>query len=316
MELEDVLSVTPQALSDALGTPVSDFEATLLGRFSCELWRLDVTLASGARRDVVLKRPKPEPGREPMDAERRFYERYGRELESSPRYLGYVPDVDGILLEFVDGLEHFDWRTGPGERHEEASIEALAALHRVDPGNIDWLPRFDAQRVERMAREYDIAWKARREMLLEFCPQFAATGDHLVGRLADALARLDRPRCLLHGDAHGENMPARLNGGVCVLDWQDPMLGSPGVDVADYLLMSYPIADRRRTRVSFIDRHAALLARDDYDPIEGFRLGALQRVVRTTRSAHAFPDWSNSSLPWVFERCATGALDAAVADLR
>jgi hypothetical protein len=87
------------------------------------------------------------------------------------------------------------------------------------------------------------------------------------------------------------------------------------VDVADYLLMSYDVADRRRVQERLIAHHARLLDRDDYQPELAFRLGALQRVIRTVRSAHAFPAWEKSSLPWVFKRCAMGALDADVDQL-
>jgi hypothetical protein len=76
-------------------------------------------------------------------------------------------------------------------------------------------------------------------MLLDFYPPFASTGDHLVGKLDRALARLAEPRCLLHGDA----------------------------------------------------------------------------LATTVDFAHRFPGWARSSLPWVFERCAAGALDAHVGDL-
>ena len=309
------LSVTAQVLGRALGNAVAGVESTLIGRFTCELWRLDVTFTGGDRQAVVLKRPKQEPNRDSMASERRFYERYSAALDSAPRYLGYIEEVDGILLEFVDRLVPFDWWAGPTEQHAEDSIAALAALHRVDPGVVDWLPRFDAERVGRIADQYDEAWPARRKMLLSFCPGYAATGDHLVGRAGAALNQLEKPRCLLHGDAHGENIPARRGGGVCMLDWQDPVLGNPGVDVADYLLMSYDIDDRCRLQDAFIAQHAALFARQGYDAGFSFRLGVLQRVVRTVCSAHVFPDWANSSLPWVFKRCATGAVDADVAAL-
>lgn len=307
--------VTADVLGRVLGSAVAKVESTLIGHFSCELWRLDVLFATGNKQTVVLKRPKQEPNRDPMDSERRFYERYGGALESSPRYLGYIEEIDGILLEFIEGLEAFDWRAGPTRQHAEDSVAALAALHRVDPGEVDWLPRFDAERVQRIADEYDKAWPARRKMLLGFCPDYGPTGDHILGRVGDALEQLNEPLCLLHGDAHGENIPARSGGGVCMLDWQDPVLGNPGVDVADYLLMSYKIQDRCRIQDAFIEQHASLFDRQGYDATIGFRLGALQRVVRTVCSAHAFPGWAESSLPWVFDRCATGAVAADVAAL-
>ena len=41
----------------------------------------------------------------------------------------------------------------------------------------------------------------------------------------------------------------------------------------------------------------------------------LQRVMRVVAIAGQFPRWSESSLPWVFERCATAAVDLDVAGL-
>ena len=109
------LSVTAQVLGRALGNAVAGVESTLIGRFTCELWRLDVTFTGGDRQAVVLKRPKQEPNRDSMASERRFYERYSAALDSAPRYLGYIEEVDGILLEFVDRLVPFDWWAGPTE---------------------------------------------------------------------------------------------------------------------------------------------------------------------------------------------------------
>lgn len=127
--------------------------------------------------------------------------------------------------------------------------------------------------------------------------------------------RGSRRRCvLLHGDAHGENMPVRSGGGVCVLDWQDPTLGNPGLDVADYLVMSYPIALRRKVARRLVARHAELLD-IEFDAWTSYRLGTLQRVARVTGSAGEFPDWARSSLPRVFERCAVAAMDAKVLEL-
>ena len=322
MSGKSLRQISPSILSNLIGETVERLSSELIGEFSSELWRLHLVLADGAEKQVVLKRPKREG--ESTIAERVFYQRFGNSLSSSPRFLGYLESEDGILLEQVPGLTIFDWRRGPTVQHAKDSLAALAELHRVVPSgatgahaeiSLDWLPACTAGYSERLAAEFDSAWPARREMLTAYCPEATPLGDNLVGRLGPTLASLQTPSCLLHGDAHGENLPAREGGGVCMLDWEDAMLGNPGIDVADYLLMSYQIVDRRRQQESLINYHAALLNRDDYDPLLGFRLGALRKLVRTVCEAHAHPDWSRTSLPWVFKRCATGALDADVTEL-
>lgn len=140
-------------------------------------------------------------------------------------------------------------------------------------------------------------------------------GDRLVGKLFGALSPLQAPRCVLHGDAHGENLPARRSGGICMLDWQDRSLGSRGIDLADFLVMSFPVGRRATLQSAFIAQHARLFARPGYDATLDDRRGTLQRLARVVIGAHEFPGWAATSLPWVFARCASGVLDAEPAGL-
>ena len=319
-----MLSISPEALTAALNVevaPIEQIQTSFIGAFSCELWRLDVRYGDRAGpTPLVLKRPKQEPGRDPLTLERKFYQHFASRISAVPKYFGYLAEEDGVLLEFVHGLEHFDWMSGPGETHAEDSLVALAELHNThtvgmadDNDNYDdvGIPRFDAQV---RADAFDQGWARVRDLLVGYYPQFAPVGDALVGRLSQALRPLATPECLLHGDAHGENIPVRPGGGVCLLDWQDPALGNPGLDVADYLVMSYPVAVRRTVAQRMVERHAELLD-IEFDAWTSYRIGTLQRVARVTASAGQFPDWANSSLPWVFERCAAAAIDANVLEL-
>jgi len=306
------MDVRIDEIAAALGTAVRSVHSTLIGEFSCEIWRLDVRLGNGQVLPVALKRPLPTPGRNSLALERRFYERCATLLDAVPRYLGALPRHDGILLEYIDDVLPFDWRNGPSDAHATAAIAALAQLHRLRLDDTDWLPRFDAVRIETIQNDYAQAWHVRRDGLAALHPAFASLGDRLANELAVALAPLAEHAVLLHGDAHTENLAVRAGGGVVMFDWQDPALGNPGSDVADLLVMSYPTERRRAVAAATIDRHARLLGRQaGYDPDAGYRAGVLHRVARIVCIAHRHPNWP--SLPWVFERCAAAALDVVAA---
>jgi aminoglycoside phosphotransferase (APT) family kinase protein len=196
--------------------------------------------------------------------------------------------------------------------HAIAAATALAQLHRLALDDCPPLPTLDAQHIDALCRDYAAAWQMRRAALHGLYPEFTALGERLVDRLGELLAPLSAHAALLHGDAHAENLPARRSGGIAMLDWQNPCLGNPGSDLADLLVMSYPVARRRAVEASLIDRHATLLAWPHYQRWAAYRAGVLHRLVRVVRIAAQSPDWP--SLSWVFRRCAAAALDAVALD--
>jgi hypothetical protein len=99
-------------LAAALGSGV---RSTLIGEFSCELWRLDVRLADGRMLQVALKRPLQMPGRNSLELERNFYRHFATRLAAVPRFLGSIDRIDALLLEYFDDLVVFDWRSGPAD---------------------------------------------------------------------------------------------------------------------------------------------------------------------------------------------------------
>ena len=301
------LSIDIDELGAVLGRAVHGCRASLIGRFSCELWRLDVYTKDGRGQQIVLKRPLQTPGRDSLALERCFYERCAARLDAVPRYFGSLPRSDAILLDYVADLVPFDWHRGPADAHLEAAIAALAQLHRLPLGDTGWLPRFDAARIAAIQRDYAQAWHARRAALAGLYPAFTQLGDWLANNLAMALAPLDTCSVLLHGDAHAENLPVRTGGGIVMLDWQDPAFGNPGSDLADLVVMSHPVARRREVEGAAKLRHAELLDHDGYDREAGYRAGVLHRVARIVCIAGRHPKWP--SLPWVFERCAAAAVD-------
>jgi aminoglycoside phosphotransferase (APT) family kinase protein len=301
------LGIEIDELGAALGSAVRGCRASLIGRFSCELWHLDVQTEDGRRQQLALKRPLQMPGRNSLALERHFYQRCGTQLAVVPRYFGSLPRIDAILLEYLADLVPFDWQRGPDDTHLAAAIAALVQLHRLPLANADWLPRFDTARIAAMQRDYTQAWHMRRVALSGLYPPFARLGDWLANNLVMSLAPLATCSVLLHGDAHAENLAVRTSGSVAMLDWQDPALGNPGSDLADLIVMSHPVTRRREIEAAMIDRHAEQFGRTGYDRQAGYRAGVLHRVARIVRIAGHHPNWS--SLPWLFERCAAAAVD-------
>lgn len=299
-----------------------DFDAVeceLLGRFSTEVWRLRlVGGAADAAPRLILKRPYQSPRTgEPPELELAFYERLAETLPvPTPGFVGTLGDC--LIVTELPGLRPFDFRSGPTPEHAGLAMEALAALHasrwnRTD--DLDWVPDLGDPSLRRAWQaDFDLGWRSHRARFHELCPAFTPIGDALVGGLSEALEPLAAPRALLHGDAHAENLPMSEAGGVVFLDWQSPRLGSPGFDTAVFTTMSLPVAARRRVEEALVERHLqSMRARgiEWKDPWADYRLGVLRRAARIVEiSARQ----TFSSLPWVFERCATAAADHRVLD--
>lgn len=236
---------------------------------------------------------------------------------AAPRLVGRLEE--GLLLTELPGLRPFDFRAGPEPGHAALAMEGLAALHAAGWGRareLAWLPSLADPELRRAWQaDFDAGWTRHRARLDAICPPFTAIGDALVGRLSEALAPLAAPQTLLHGDAHGENLPLSSEGSVAFLDWQAPRLGSPAFDVAAFATMSYPVRRRRDVEEALHERHLRAL-RDRGVAWEGswtaYRRGVLRRAARIVEicARGRLP-----SLDWVFGRCATAAVDHRVLDL-
>lgn len=315
--VESRLEIEEPWLRPLLG-PAEILETRLIGRFSTEIWRLWIDVG-GENRTFALKRAVNPAQSTQVANERAFFTAAEVIPELGawlPRYFGYIPQLDGLLLGWVDGLAPFDWRAGPEPRQANAAMIALAALHNLTPP--PGIPRFDETRLHNEAGEYDRAWPAVAETLCGYCAanESAAVrqlGNRLSGRVVHALAPMTRYVSLLHGDVHGENLPARGEG-ICMLDWADAMVGDPGTDLADFIVMSYPPVTRREVEHNLLRGYAAA-APATIEVDAACRRGVLQRFVRTVRQAAVNPGWGATSLPWIFRRCALAALDWQVAAL-
>lgn len=287
-------------------------ECTHVGRFSNDVWRL--ALDNGLR--LIAKAPyrAPRPDEDP-DVEARFYQLMaGRRELPIPRFVGRF--AGALVLEHLE-LHDFSFRQGVGGAHADAAIDALADWHAVfwqQPPQAPWLADFADPLVRgTIQANYDRAWATHARRLLEYAPEFAAIGNALVGRLADTLLPMAEPATLIHGDAHAENVPM-TDQGALILDWQDPRISNPGLDLAVFTTMSYPEEQRRKHEQYLVDRHAQRLREHGCtwpDPWQAYRLGLLRRAARIVEIATA----DFISLPWVFRRSALAAVEHQVEDL-
>jgi len=290
----------------------NSFSAIFLGRFSNEVWRLD--LDNGVR--LIAKKPYRRPQHQDHpDVERAFYEEMaGRRNLPIPRF---VADLNGVLIIEYSDLRPFSFREGVEADHSDAAIDALADWHAawwLRPPAHPWLPDYQDPSVRQsIQNNYDRAWLAHGSRLLTYAPEFETIGKALVGHLAETLAPMAKPATLIHGDAHAENLPL-TDQGALLLDWQDPRIANPGLDLAVFTTMSFPESQRAEREWYLLDRHSARLRElgcDWPDPEADYRLGVLRRAARIVEIA----DVEFSSLPWVFRRSAIAAVEHTVEDL-
>ena len=284
-----------------------------VGRFSHDIWRL--TLDNGVSLIVKARHGVPRPG-ERADVETAFYQRLAHTAGTSvPRFVGMF---DGALcLEWVEA-QPFRFDAGASAQHADAIVDTLAewhARHWRRCESFDWLPSFaDATVLADIQHSYDDAWSRQRTRLVDLLPEFAPIGDAMVGKLAGVLAPMAAPSVVLHGDAHAENLPLRDAGAVVMLDWQDAQAGHPGLDLAVFLTMSFPVKKRRAAEKQLLHRYTRQLAAAGCHWPEvhnGYRLGLLRRAARIVEIASD----EFISLPWVFRRSALAAIDHHVEEL-
>ena len=285
------------------------FEAHFVGRFSNDVWRLD--LEEGP--SLIAKQPfRSAPDPEQQDVERLVYRFLRNQKDLNPAVPRYLGELNGCLLLEYQPLQPFTFEASVPAGHATRAIDALADWHAAWWGRApeaEWLPRLDdPELLGTIARNYDRVWTERGNRLLESAPGFRRVGDALVGRLAATLPSLAEPATFIHGDAHAENLPLTREGKVLILDWQEPRVANPGYDLAVFTSMSFRHQDRAGSERQLVERHAKRLARAGChwpDPWADYRLGMLRRVARIVEIADAdFP-----SLPWVFRRTAMAALE-------
>ena len=288
---------------------IQSLRADYLGRFSNDVWRitLDNGVVLAAKRPHRISRPGEQAG-----AEAAFYRAMaGRGDLPIPRYVAEQGDT--LLLEWCEH-QSFDFAQGADDAHAAAAIDALADWHAsfwlTPPRNVRFSDLADADTRAAIQRSYDGAWARHGANLREHMPKASSLADALVGRLAASLEPLASPATLIHSDPHAENLPL-TDDGIRLMDWEEPSIANPGLDLAVFMTMSFPIARRRAVEADLLERYDARLRSHGchWETLNsGYRLGLLRRTARIVEIASD----GFTSLPWIWRRTAQAALDHEV----
>ncbi|MCZ6643675.1 MAG: phosphotransferase [Gammaproteobacteria bacterium] len=312
------MNLTPQWLETVLQKPVDELRVELIGQFSSTVSRLHVTSRAGPR-TLILKQPRHDRDErigESFIMEGQFYGSVAPLLNIRlPICYGYSDHF--IVLEDID-TQAISFKDGATALHLERALPALRALHQAMPEtDLDWIPNFaDAEFNNALASEFNLGWENNRVALLELCPEFAAVGDHLHGRMQEYYARLGRQPTLLQGDAHLENIPL-MNGSseVVFFDWQGPRIGDGVFDAAYFLVMSLTSEERRQSEMLWLSTYSgAEVSRDLW---LSYRTAVAARASGIVEISARHPDILSvaGGFPMVAKRCLVAAVDHAVQEI-
>ena len=311
---------------------VSDLEALAhvaeerLGFFSNEVLRIRLDWRAGpegAPASLIVKRRIPgrnAPESEAFAKEARILNEIAAPAPvAAPRALAVSAEV--LVMEDLEALGHFDFLGGATDAHAADALEALGRFHAHgrDAAQPSWLPSFaDPQHAAALGAQFDRSWREHRDAIADVVPpDFPALADAWTGRLERLLASLDGCTTLLHGDAHGENLPTRREGGVAFLDWAAAHAGPPAFDLAVFLGMSFPPERRRAHEPAWVAAHAAAWARAGgpafAEPWPCYARGLLMRAFQLISQVRDPQLLRNPGFALVVGRCAQAALDHTAA---
>lgn len=226
-----------------------------------------------------------------------FYREYGsRAGIAVPRCYAahYDPETfsSALLLEYIEGVHtgsRFDFTLD----EMQLAVASLAAFHAT------WWRRDgemaglfdDHSRQSVVTRRWlvgEAVAAAREKFVLEMSEEgIAALAWWLEHADTLALAARQRPRTMIHGDCHLQQMlfPTAGQGRFAVIDWQTVAIGCGASDLARLIITAMPPAMRREQEPSLLVRYHEQLQQhgvQDYsmdDLQRDYGLGLLQSLV-------------------------------------
>jgi hypothetical protein len=301
-----VLDLTPEWLSEALGTVVTGVTAERVGTGQIGTsYRLSIAYAPGSSGPARLVAKL---AAEDVSARARVAEGYRKEvgfyslLASSvtvgtPRcWYGTISD-DGttftLLLDDLAPARPGVQAAGCTRAEAEAALRNLVGLHAPrwnDPtlAQHAFLGLLDASGASFLG---SIHVQATEEFVTRYADALDAADVATLRASAEATAAWmttrPEPFALVHGDYRLDNLMFHPAGTVCALDWQTVTIGPPARDVAYFLGTSLLPDDRRAHETALVGTYHALLVAGgvrDYDAVQCFddyRLGQLQGPLIT-----------------------------------
>ena len=257
--------VTPQWLTEALGTSVTDVRVEQIAQdsgFSSLLYRVHVTGAEGLPPTLIAKLPAQSEARGAMELlggyrrEVAFYQGVaGHAPMATPRvYTARMADdsVDFVLLlEDLQGWENADHLAGLAMDRARLCIEQLAGLHAwssevVNTPALELFPSIDTP----IARDlllpaFAPGWQIYRDQCAGSVPESVARFAESFAEFAVmALPALTERDMLLHGDIRADNL--FFDGEkMKVVDFQMAARGCGAADVAYLITQGLPSQARR-----------------------------------------------------------------------
>ncbi len=196
-----------------------DSAERLTGGVSADVHRLDVQLANGATKSVVLRAHGASHSGHSAEFEYQLLKALHRAGVPVPEPL--TVDVSGeclpdpfLIMTFVEGTTTIP--ANHADRYIDTMASVLAKIHETPTPDLPTLPA----RCDPLPEVFDFLPEDR---------EWSSLREHL--RSLTNTAYADLPR-LLHGDFWPENLLWRNDAVAAILDWEDAALGDPLSDVA------------------------------------------------------------------------------------